>query len=149
MLAPVPGWHINLSESVPELASYEIQAPATPARVFAGSGESVAPRVPPEVARWQAKLVLMRTPGQNGANLWDELIAMRAAMTDSENVVLLDAALLEVLNWRRSSPTVEWAARQLGLDSAQVDDLSLPLQRWSFDTSRVRPLNLRPEHSGS
>lgn len=59
---------------------------------------------------------------------------MRAAMTDSENVVLLDAALLEVLNWRRSSPTVEWAARQLGLDSAQVDDLSLPLQRWSFDT---------------
>lgn len=123
VLAPVPGWHINLSEPVPELAQYEIEAPAAPARVFAGSGEIDVPRVPAEVARWQAKLVLMRTPGASGSNLWDELMAMRAAMPDSENAVLLDAALLEVLNWRRTSPTVEWAAQQLGLSSAQVDEL--------------------------
>ncbi|WP_407715793.1 hypothetical protein ACJJWD_09570 [Comamonas testosteroni] len=123
VLAPVPGWHINLSDPVPELALYEIEAPGTPTRVFAGSGAVEVQRVPAEVARWQAKLVLMRTPGQNGANLWDELMAMRAAMPDSENAVLLDAALLEVLNWRRTSPTVEWAAQQLGLSSAQVDEL--------------------------
>jgi len=123
VLAPLPGWHINLSESVPELATYEIEAPGTPARVFAGSGSVEVQRVPVEVARWQAKLVLMRTQGQNGANLWDELMAMRVAMADSENAVLLDAALLEVLNWRRTSPTVEWAAQQLGLNSAQVDEL--------------------------
>lgn len=35
-MAPVDGWHVNLSESVPELAKFEIEAPATPARVFAG-----------------------------------------------------------------------------------------------------------------
>jgi len=123
VLAPVPGWHINLSEPVPELAQYVIEAPATPTRVFAGSGTVEVQRVPAEVARWQAKLVLMRTPGPNGANLWDELMALRAAMADSENAVLLDAALLEVLNWRRTSPTVEWAAQQLGLSSVQVDEL--------------------------
>lgn len=37
VLAPVPGWYINLSERVPELQQYEIEVPATPDRVFAGS----------------------------------------------------------------------------------------------------------------
>lgn len=122
-LAPIPGWHVNLSERVPELQQHEIESPATPDRVFAGLDMAPPLRIPSEVARWQAKLILMRTPGQNGANLWDELMALRAAMPDSENSVLLDAALLEVLNWRRTSPTVEWAAQQLGLSSAQVDEL--------------------------
>ena len=36
-MAPVDGWHVNLSDSVPELAAFEIEAPATPARVFAGA----------------------------------------------------------------------------------------------------------------
>lgn len=123
VLAPLPGWHINLSDSVPELAQFEIEAPATPAHVFAGSGEVVAPRVPAEVARWQAKLVMTRTPGRDGASLWDQLMAIRAAMPEDESAVLLDAALLEVLNWRRNSPTVEWAAQQLGLSCIQVDEL--------------------------
>ena len=35
--APVDGWHINLSDSVPELAAFEITPPATPSRVFAGA----------------------------------------------------------------------------------------------------------------
>jgi hypothetical protein len=30
------GWHVNLSEPVPEFAEYEIPAPATPSRIFAG-----------------------------------------------------------------------------------------------------------------
>lgn len=31
----LPGWHVNLSEAVPELAAFEIPAPNTPSRVFA------------------------------------------------------------------------------------------------------------------
>lgn len=122
-MEPVPGWHVMLSGPVPELAQYEIQ-PDYPMPVFAGSDQTPpVPAVPQEVARWQAKMVLMRTPSANGSNLWDELLAVRAGMPDGENSVLLDAALLEVLNWRRTSPTVEWAAQQLGLSSAQVDEL--------------------------
>lgn len=36
-MAAVPGFHINLSESVPGLAEFEIDAPDTPARIFAGA----------------------------------------------------------------------------------------------------------------
>lgn len=36
-MAALPGFHINLSDSVPELAEFEIDAPATPARVFFGA----------------------------------------------------------------------------------------------------------------
>lgn len=36
-MAPVDGWHVNLSDSVPELVSFEIDPPDTPARVFAGA----------------------------------------------------------------------------------------------------------------
>ena len=36
-LGAIPGWHINLSDSVPELVSFEIDPPDTPARVFAGA----------------------------------------------------------------------------------------------------------------
>ena len=36
-MAPVDGWHVNLSSEVPELVSFEIDPPATPARVFAGA----------------------------------------------------------------------------------------------------------------
>ena len=36
-MAPVSGWHVNLSDSVPELVSFEIAPPATPSRVFAGA----------------------------------------------------------------------------------------------------------------
>ena len=41
---PLPGFHINLSRPVPELAEFEIEAPATPARVFAGYEPNPAPR---------------------------------------------------------------------------------------------------------
>lgn len=37
VLEPLPGYHINLSERVPELQQYEIEPPVTPERVFAGS----------------------------------------------------------------------------------------------------------------
>ena len=123
VLAPVPGWHINLSESVPELAQYEIEAPAAPARVFAGSGEIDAPRVPAEVARWQAKLALMHQVDGQGVSLWDRLQQLRESLTDAGQQTMLDAAMNEVLNWKRPSPTVLWAAEQLGLTAQQVDEL--------------------------
>lgn len=36
-MAALPGFHINLSDSVPELSEFEIDAPTTPARVFFGA----------------------------------------------------------------------------------------------------------------
>lgn len=32
--APVPGWHINLSDRVPALSEFEIDPPANPVRQF-------------------------------------------------------------------------------------------------------------------
>lgn len=57
-MAPVPGWHINLSEHIPELQVYEIDAPATPDRVFAGGEVFESPRVPSKVTRRQARQAL-------------------------------------------------------------------------------------------
>lgn len=57
-MAPIPGWHINLSERVPELEQYEVAAPATPDRVFAGSDVVPTPRVPAKVTRRQARQAL-------------------------------------------------------------------------------------------
>lgn len=36
-MSALPGFHINLSDSVPELSEFEIDAPTTPARVFFGA----------------------------------------------------------------------------------------------------------------
>lgn len=36
-MAALPGFHINLSDSVPGLEQYEIEQPSTPARVFFGA----------------------------------------------------------------------------------------------------------------
>ena len=36
-MSALPGFHINLSDSVPELVEFESDAPATPARVFFGA----------------------------------------------------------------------------------------------------------------
>jgi hypothetical protein len=36
-MRPIPGWHVNLSGEVPELAAFEIDAPDIPARIFAGA----------------------------------------------------------------------------------------------------------------
>jgi len=121
-LAPAPGWHINLSATVPALAAHENPAPSTPDRVFAGSGDVPLPRVPAEVARWQAKLALMHQVDGQGVSLWDRLQQLRESLTDAGQQTMLDAAMNEVLNWKRNSPTVLWAAEQLGLTAQQVDE---------------------------
>ncbi|WP_253279353.1 hypothetical protein [Comamonas testosteroni] len=121
VLAPVPGYHINLSERIPELQQYEIEPPENPDRVFAGSDVTPPLRVPSEVARWQAKLALMHQVDGQGVSLWDRLLQLRESLTDTEQQTMLDAAMNEVLNWKRNSPTVLWAAEQLGLTAEQVD----------------------------
>lgn len=122
-MALIPGWHVNLSAPVSPLAAYEIPAPSTPDRVFAGSGDVSPPRVPAEVARWQAKLALMHQVDGQGVSLWDRLQQLRESLTDAEQQTMLDAAMNEVLNWKRPSPTVLWAAEQLELTAQKVDEL--------------------------
>lgn len=122
VMAQVPGWHINLSERVAELQQYEIEPPATPDRIFAGSDVVTPSRVPAEVACWQAKLALMQQVDGQGVTLWDRLQQLRESLTDVEQQTMLDAAMNEVLNWKRYSPTVLWAAEQLGLTPQQVDE---------------------------
>ncbi|WP_233425183.1 hypothetical protein [Comamonas thiooxydans] len=112
-----------MSAPVSALAAYEIPAPSTPDRVFAGSGDVSPPRVPAEVARWQAKLALMQQVDGQGVSLWDRLQQLRESLTDAEQQTMLDAAMNEVLNWKRASPTVLWAAEQLELSAQQVDEL--------------------------
>lgn len=121
-MALIPGWHINLSASAPALAVHEIPAPSTPDRVFAGGDVVHLPRVPAEVARWQAKLAMMHQADGQGVSLWDRLLQLRESLTDTEQQTMLDAAMNEVLNWKRYSPTVLWAAEQLGLTAQQVDE---------------------------
>ena len=122
LYTPLPGFHVNLSRSVPELSGWEIEVPTTPARVFASQMPEPL-RVPTEVARWQAKLALMRSTDGEGVPLWERMLQLRSTINDTENAVLMDAALHETLNWRRASPTVEWAAGQLNLTAEQVDQL--------------------------
>ena len=122
-MAAVPGWHVNLSGRVPELQQYEVAAPATPDRVFAGSDVVTPQRVPAEVARWQAKLALMQRVDGQGVTLWDRLQQLRESLTDAEQQTMLDAAMNEVLSWKRPSPTVLWAAEQLEFSAQQVDEL--------------------------
>ncbi|WP_231905943.1 hypothetical protein [Comamonas thiooxydans] len=55
--------------------------------------------------------------------LWDRLQQLRESLTDAGQQTMLDAAMSEVLNWKRPSPTVLWAAEQLGLTAQQVDEL--------------------------
>lgn len=123
VMTPVPGFHINLSDRIPELQQYEIEPPATPDRIFAGSDVVDPPRVPAEVARWQAKLALMQRVDGQGVTLWDRLQQLRESLTDAKQQTMLDAAMNEVLSWKRPSPTVLWAAEQLGLSAQQVDEL--------------------------
>lgn len=57
-MAAVPGWHVNLSGRVPELEQFEVDAPATPDRVFAGSDAAQTQRIPMKVTRRQARQAL-------------------------------------------------------------------------------------------
>ena len=116
LYAPLPGFHINLSHLLMELIEWEIPRPTSPMRVFA-SAEPKPARVPTEVARWQAKIVLQR------AGHWDSLGGMLEVLPPGDDAELLRAAMNETLNWRRDSPTLAGVATALGRSPETVDAL--------------------------
>ncbi|CUA97918.1 hypothetical protein [Comamonas thiooxydans] len=82
-MAPVPGWHINLSERVAELQQFEISAPATPTRTFAGSDDPAPPAFPVFVGN--AKL--------DHFTRAEQLAVVQATMTDALVKLMYDRLL--------------------------------------------------------
>lgn len=79
--------------------------------------------VPYEIARWQAKMTLLNAVDKDGVKLWDKVLALRAQLQDPKLEIAMEAALYDVLNWQRNSPTVNMVAEAIGLSSKEVDEL--------------------------
>lgn len=79
--------------------------------------------VPYEIARWQAKMTLLSAVDKDGVKLWDKVLALRAQLQDPKLEIAMEAALYDVLNWQRNSPTVIMVAEAIGLSSKEVDEL--------------------------
>lgn len=83
VLAPVPGYHINLSERIPELQQYEIEPPAIPDRVFAGSEKPASPAWPRFFGNQKLDLFTQA----------EQLAVVTATMTDPVVKLLYDRLL--------------------------------------------------------
>lgn len=83
VLAPVPGYHINLSERVAELQQYEIEPPAIPDRVFAGSENPASPAWPRFFGNQKLDLFTQA----------EQLTVVTATMTDPVVKLLYDRLL--------------------------------------------------------
>ena len=83
VLAPVPGYHINLSERIPELQQYEIEPPAIPDRVFAGSENPAPPPWPRFFGNQKLDLFTQA----------EQLAVVTATMTDPVVKLLYDRLL--------------------------------------------------------
>lgn len=83
VLAPVPGYHINLSERIPELQQYEIEPPAIPDRVFAGSENPAPPAWPRFFGNQKLDLFTQA----------EQLAVVTATMTDPVVKLLYDRLL--------------------------------------------------------
>lgn len=114
-MAPTPGYHINLSERVPELEQYEIEAPATPARIFAGSDVVNAPRVPVKVTRRQARQALAL------AGLLDSVQPAINAIADTMQRQLAQIEWDDSQEFERHRPLLIQLAQAIGLDDAALD----------------------------
>ncbi|WP_159913005.1 hypothetical protein [Pantoea sp. 18069] len=90
---PLPGYHVNLTASIPELADWEIPAPANPARVFAIESEPL--RVPQEVSMAQCRLALF---DQHNIQTDEQFFALVDLLPEAERA----RAVLEL----RTRPTV-------------------------------------------
>lgn len=111
-LAPSSGWHINLSERVPELQAYEIEPPATPDRVFSGAWPELEPVFPMEVTMRQCRLALF---DQHGVNTDEDFYGLVNSLPLSDR----PRALLELRTSptvRRDSPLVQALAAARGWD---------------------------------
>ncbi|GAO72665.1 hypothetical protein [Comamonas sp. E6] len=117
VMAAVPGWHINLSERVPELEPYEVEAPATPDRVFAGSDDVAPPRVPARVTRRQARQALAL------AGLFAAVQPAIDAIPDPQQRQLAQIEWDDSQDFERERPLLIELGHAIGLDDAGIDAL--------------------------
>lgn len=143
VMVPSEGFHVNLSGPLPQFAEYEVEAPATPYRVFAGwDAEPEPDRIPTQVPRWAAVLALKSNPSPvvEGETYWDNVVAIRNLIIAHPNDTLIEfggnslevtidlknrivAALDDANYWERDSELVNFMASMIGLSSADVDAL--------------------------
>ena len=116
-MVPVPGWHINLSERVPELEQYEVESPATPDRVFAGSDDVAPPRVPSRVTRRQARQALAL------AGLFGQVQPAINAIPDPQQRQLAQIEWDDSQDFERERPLLIELGHAIGLDDAGIDEL--------------------------
>ena len=114
-LAPLPGWHINLSQRISELVLYEIDPPVTPDRVFAGGEQLDEPRVPAKVTRRQARQALLL------AGLLDKVQPAINAIPDPLQRQMAQIEWDDSLEFERQRPLLIQLGNALGLDDAALD----------------------------
>lgn len=68
-------------------------------------------------------MTLLSAVDADGIKLWDKVLALRAELNDPKLEIAMEAALYDVLNWERQSPTVNMVASAIGLSSEEVDEL--------------------------
>ena len=117
VLAAVPGWHINLSERVPDLVPYEVEAPATPDRVFAGTDDVAPPRVPARVTRRQARQALAL------AGLFAAVQPAIDSIPDPQQRQLAQIEWDDSQDFERDRPLLIELGHAIGLDDAGIDEL--------------------------
>lgn len=116
-MATIPGWHINLSERVPALAQHEVEAPATPDRVFAGSDAVQMPRVPAKVTRRQARQALAME------GLLDKVQPAIDAIPDPQQRQLAQIEWDDSQDFERARPLLIELGHAIGLTDAGIDAL--------------------------
>lgn len=116
-MEPVPGWHINLSEPVPELAQFEIEAPNAPARVFAGSDSAQQVRVPGKVTRRQARQALAME------GLLGSVQPAIDAIADPQQRLLAQIEWDDSQDFERERPLLIKLGHAIGLTDAGIDAL--------------------------
>lgn len=116
-MAAVPGWHVNLSERVPELQQYEVDAPAMPERVFAGSDSVQAPRVPAKVTRRQARQALALE------GLLDKVQPAIDAIPDPQQRQLAQIEWDDSQDFERDRALLIQLGHAIGLTDAGIDAL--------------------------
>lgn len=116
-LAPIPGWHVNLSDAVPELEAYEIEPPASPDRVFAGAWPPSVPQVPLKVTRRQARQALLLE------GLFDLVQPAISAIPDPVQRQMAQIEWDDSQDFERHRPLLIQIGYSIGLDDAGLDAL--------------------------
>lgn len=113
----VPGWHVNLSDRITELLQYEVAAPATPDRVFAGSDVVQTQRVPTKVTRRQARQALAME------GLLDKVQPAIDAIPDPQQRQLAQIEWDDSQDFERDRALLIQLGHAIGLTDAGIDEL--------------------------